>query len=121
MHKEDQRLFGSLYTLEQLAEQDLLSASASGDPVYWHQQALERMETYRELRITLHRYGSTFVVEHAQDQLAKLNKLSNTKGQYHGQRQALELFLILAADAITHHTSAGFLEHAGTERFVPVM
>ena len=39
-----------LRILEQLAEQDLLSASASLDPVYWHQQALERLEIYHRLQ-----------------------------------------------------------------------
>lgn len=100
MYGRNRQLSYGLYVLEQLAQQDLLRASASIDPIYWHQQALDRMETYRDLRIALRQNSIQAVVRRAQEQSDSLPPAGDGKAQLHGHRQALAMFLALAKEEL---------------------
>ena len=87
-----------LQALHRLAQQDLLMASMSANPIYWHQQALDRMQTYEELLLAVETdtisklYSKTLQRYQA---VCKGLGFADVHGSGRGRRQALEMFLVL--------------------------
>gem|GEM_PF-1265690 len=84
--------------LYRLAQQDLLRASMSANPIYWHHQALDRMQTYEKLLMGMETDGlSDLYRETLQEyqSLCKDRRFSIFHGSDRGRKQALEMFLVL--------------------------
>ncbi len=84
--------------LYRLAQQDLLRASMSANPIYWHHQALDRMQTYEKLLMGMETDGlSDLYRETLQEyqSLCKDRRFFIFRGSDRGRKQALEMFLVL--------------------------